>query len=74
MLNHRLAYQQGGSQINHYWILKNMLGNIVEYMLSNGPEARDIVLVLKAKMRETDTQLTSLDNTFAWNCMAGKAG
>ena len=41
-----------------------MLGNIVEDMLSNWSEACDIVLAMKAKMMEMDTQLTSLDNTF----------
>ena len=50
-----------------------MLGNIVEDMLSNWLAACDTVLVVKAKMMEMDTQLTSLDNTFAWNCMTRKA-
>ena len=51
-----------------------MLGNLVEGMLSNWSIARDIVLAMKAKMVEMDTQVTTLDNTFAWNCMADNAG
>ena len=43
-------------------------------MLSNWLEDRDTILAVKAKMTEMDTQLTSLDNTFSWNCMAGKSG
>ena len=48
--------------------------NLMEYMLSNWLDAHDTFLVVKAKMVEMDAQLTNLDNTFAWNCMASKAG
>ena len=40
-------------------------------MLSNWSEDCDTVLVVKVKMVEMDAQLTSLDNTFAWNYTAG---
>ena len=46
----------------------------MEDMLSNWSKARDTVLAVKTKMVELDAQLTSMDNTFAWNCMADKAG
>ena len=42
-------------------------------MLSNWLATRDIVLAVKAKMAKINTHLTDLDNTFAWNCMVGKA-
>ena len=51
-----------------------MLGNLIEDMLSNWLEARDTILAVKEKMVEMDVHLTSLDNTFSWNCMVGKAG
>ena len=51
-----------------------MLGNLGEDMLSNWSETHDTVLAVKAKMMEMDAQLTSLDNTFSWNCTGGKAG
>ena len=48
-----------------------MLGNLVEDILSNWSAARDTVLAVKDKMVEMHTQLTTLDNTFDWNYMAG---
>lgn len=29
VLNQKLAFGQGGSQVNHYWLMKNMLCNLV---------------------------------------------
>ena len=35
VLNRKLSTGEDGSRINHYWMLKNMLCNLVEDMLSN---------------------------------------
>ena len=59
-----------GSQINHYWMLKNMLCNMEEDMLSNWSDAHITVHSMKAKIAEIDTQLTAMDNSFSWKGMA----
>ena len=70
-MNHHLATRHGGRRINHYWLVKNMIGNLIEDMLGNWSVARDKVLAVKAKMVKMDCQLNSLDINFAWKCMAG---
>ena len=47
-------------------MVKNMLYNLVEDMLSNWAEARMVVHSMKMKITEIDTQLTELDKTFSW--------
>ena len=74
VLNQKLASKQGGSHVNHYWLIKNMLCNLVEDMLSNWSDARDSVLVMKTRMAEIDSQLTALDNTFTWKGTVGIIG
>ena len=51
-----------------------MLCNLVEDMLSNWFDARDSVLAMKTRMVEIDSQLTTLDNTFAWKGTIGIIG
>ena len=51
-----------------------MLCNLVEDMLSCWSDARDSVLVMKARMAEIDSQLMTLDNTFAWKGTVGITG
>ena len=47
-------------------MMKNMLCNLAEEMLSNWSEARIAVHSMKAKIGEIDAQLTVMDNSFAW--------
>ena len=35
ILNQKLKTGEDGNQINHYWLMKNMLCNLMEYMLIN---------------------------------------
>ena len=69
VVNQRLAAGHGGSKINHYWLVKNMLGNIMEEMLGNWSVSRDTFLEVKEKIDEMDGQLNSLDANFAWKYM-----
>lgn len=71
VLNQKLATGQGEGQVNHYWLTKNMLCNLVEDMLSNWSDARDSVHAMKTRMAEIDSQLTTMDNSFAWKGTVG---
>ena len=66
MLNHKISIGEEGSHINHCWMLKNMLCNLVEDILSNWVEARIAVHSMKTKIVEIDAQLTAMDKTFSW--------
>ena len=66
VLNCKLSTGEEGGRINHYWMLKNMLCNLAEDMLSNCAEARIAVHSIKAKIAEMDAQLTAMDNSFSW--------
>ena len=57
MLNCKLSTGEEGGNINHYWMLKNMLCNLAEDMLSNWVEARIAVHSMKTKIVEIDAQL-----------------
>ena len=35
ILNQKLETGEDGNQINHYWLMKNMRCNLMEYMLIN---------------------------------------
>ena len=65
VLNHKLSTGEEGSWINHYWMLKNMLYNLAEDMLSNWVEARMAVHSMKAKITEMDAQLMAMDKSFS---------
>ena len=51
-----------------------MLCNLVKDMLSYWSDARDSILVMKARMAKIDSHLTTLDNTFAWKGTVGIIG
>ena len=65
VLNQRFTTGKGGSRINHYWLVKKMLWNLIDDMLRNCSEVHDMVLAVKAKMVEMDVQLIHLENTFS---------
>ena len=74
VLNQKLATSQDGSQINHYWLMKNMLYNLIEDMLTNWADARDKVWTVKTRISEIDAHLTTMENSFAWKGNAGISG
>ena len=65
VLNQKLATDQDGSQINHYWFMKNMLCNLVEDMINTWYDACSFVLTVKTRIAEIDAQLAAMDNLFA---------
>ena len=60
VLNQKLSTGEDGSQINHYWMMKNMLCNLAEDMLSNWFEARVVVHTMKSKITEIEAQLMAM--------------
>ena len=46
VLNQCLTTGKGGSRINQYWLVKNMLGNLLEDMINNHSEVCDTVLAV----------------------------
>ena len=74
IFNQKLATGQDGSQINHYWLMKNMLYNLVEDMITNWVDARDTVQTVKTRISEIDAQLTTMESSFAWKGNARISG
>ena len=56
-----LARGIGGRHINHYWLIKNMMGSLMEEMVNNWNYTRSSVLSVKTKWIELDTQLNRMD-------------
>ena len=50
VLKRKLSTGENGSRINHYWMVKNMLCNLAEDMLSNWVEARMVIHSMKMKI------------------------
>ena len=74
VLNQKLATGQDGSQVNHYWLMKNMLCNLMEDMLINWVDARDMVQTVKTRISEIDAQLIAMESAFASKGNAGISG
>ena len=70
MINENLARGIGGRRLNHYWIIKNMMGFIMEEMVGTWNYSRSSVLEAKTKLIELDTKLNRWDATLAWNRLA----
>ena len=70
LVTEHFARRRGGGQINHYWLIKNMMGTLMEEMLSNWNYTRSSVLSAKSKLIELDSQLNRLDVTSTWKCLA----
>ena len=70
LVTENLARGRGGDQINHYWIIKNMMGTLMEEMISKWNYTRNSVLSSKTKLIELDAQLNRLDTNSTWKCLA----
>ena len=66
VLNCKLSTGEEGGRINHYWMLKNMLFNLAEDMVSNWAKVQITIHSMKAKIAEMDAQLMAMDNSFSW--------
>ena len=61
---------RGGGQINHYSLIKNMMGTLMQEIASTWNYTRNSVLSSKTKLIEIDSQLNRLDATSSWKCLA----
>ena len=50
-----------GNQINYYWLVKNILGNLVEKVLVNWSIVTSSILGIRRLLVHMDTKLASLD-------------
>lgn len=71
VLNQKLSTREDGRQINHYWMMKNMMCNLAEDMLSNWSKAWVAIHTMKSKISQIEAQITAMDNSFAWKGTAG---
>ena len=72
LFNENIAIHSGGGKINHYWLIKNMMGTLMEDMLSIWSSPSSTVLSVKAKLIDLDDQLNGLDATFSWKHLASR--
>ena len=60
-----LATGNYGNQINFYWLVKNMLDNLVEEVLANWSAATSSILNVRGLLVDMDTKFSSLNASFA---------
>ena len=65
---------QDGSKFNQYWLMNNMLYNLMEDMLTNWEDARDTIQMVKTITLETYAHLTTMERSFAWKGSTGISG
>ena len=70
LINENLFRGIGGGRLNNYWIIKNMMGSLMEEMVGTWNYTRSSVLQEKTKLIEHDTQLNRQDATAAWKRLA----
>ena len=70
LVNENLARGNEGGSPNHYWIVKNMTGSLMEEMVGTWNHSRSLVLQEKTKILELDTILTHKDVMTAWKKLA----
>ena len=58
LVNENLAQGIGGGIPNHYWIVKNMMGSLMEKMVGTWNHTGSSVLQEKSKILELNTVLT----------------
>ena len=70
LVTEHLAMGRGGDKINHDWIIKNMMGTLMEEMIRNWNSTLIIAISSKTKLANLDSQLTRLDTTLTWKHLA----
>ena len=65
LITKHLARGIGGGHLNHYWIVKNMMGSLMEDMVGTWNCTHSSVLLAKTRLIELDTQLNMGDATAA---------
>ena len=70
LVTEHLARGIGGRHLNHYWIVKNMMGSHMEEMVSTWNYTRSSVIQAKTRLIELDTQLNKRDATSKWKRLA----
>ena len=70
LVTDHLATGIGGDHLNHYWIVKNMMGSLMEEMVGTWNYTQSSILQEKTRLIEIDTQLNKWDATSAWKRLA----
>lgn len=70
MVTEQLASGRDGGQVNNYWLVKNMMGILMDDMLKNWNSAKDTILATRAALIELDEKLGGLEASFAWKYYA----
>ena len=69
-VNENLVHGLGSGILNHYQIVKNMMGSLMEEMIGTWNHTRSYVLQAKSKILELDTVITHKDVMTAWKKLA----
>ena len=59
-----LASRRSGGRINHYWVIKNMMGLLMEDTIVKWNGGRDLAQCMNTCINQTDTQLSTLEAYF----------
>ena len=66
LINENLARGIGGGHLNNYWIVKNMMGPLIEEMVSTWNYIRNSVLQEKPNLIQLGTHLNRWDAAAPW--------
>ena len=61
-----LDSRRNGGRINHHWMMKNMMGMLMEYFTTKWSGSRETVQFIMICMIQTDEKLNSLEVNFNW--------
>ena len=70
MVSKNLARDIDGGSLNHYWIVKNMMGSLMEEMLGRWNNSKLAILEGRSKMLDLDMVIMDRDMMAMWKKLA----
>ena len=62
----QLALACAAEKINHYWVVKNMMGLLMEDIQSKWRSSKEMILDMHVSMEQTINCLNNVDDNFDW--------
>ena len=66
VVSEHLASRRNGCKINRYWMIKNTMAMLMEYLTNKWNGARDIVQSMCTCLNQTEEHLSTLEANFNW--------
>ena len=66
VVSEHLASGRNGGKTNHYWMVKNMMGMLMEDLTNKWNEAMDMAQSMWTYLNQTDEHMIKLETNFNW--------